>query len=277
MHDTIDGPIQIRYDGLEADQHEIDMGALAESLKGLSRVIGVTGNFAATLKFVQHRDALAIKVVVKPPEAHCFELTAWLKWVNDNPLIVTVVGGLTVSLIAYVFKKAAGDREEMKQLRGALDQAIKELGTRDQTVVDRLLGTIDKMADNLRPAARQAAAPVGRAVRTLTIGGAGSAAKVIIGEAERDAMSADLPTEIGQEQAYEVSLSELDMETGACRWSFVDEPESRTPGKITDPALTLPNNAYALALAAKKPIRVRAKAAMRDGEIAHLYISDVVP
>ena len=79
----------------------------------------------------------------------------------------------------------------MRHLKGALDLAIKELGTRDQAVVDRLLGTIDKMADALRPAARQAVAPIGETADTLTVGDVRHEREVIIGAAENDAILAE--------------------------------------------------------------------------------------
>ena len=138
--------------GLDTDGHEIDMGLLAESMKGLSRIIGVAGNFAATGKVIYHKDAMALKVVAQQSEPRCYSFLAALHWIDQSPLITTVAGGLLVSLVAYIFKKASGDREEMKQLRGALDLAIHELGNKDRTTVEKLLGTIDKMADNLRPA-----------------------------------------------------------------------------------------------------------------------------
>jgi hypothetical protein len=277
LFDALGGPIRIRYDGMDADRHEIEMADLAESLKGLSRIIGVAGNFAATEKFVQHKDALAVRVMVQPPEAHCFEVMAWVKWASENSFLASLTAGLTVLLVSYIFSRAAGQREEMRQLRGALDTAIKELGTRDQTVVDKLLGTIDRMADALRPAAKQAVAPIGSTARTLTIGDPKISGGVTLGAAEKDAITSELPAEIGQEQGYTVLITELDMETGSCRWSFADEPETRMVGKITDPSLSLPNNQYALAMAAKRPIKVRGKATLRDGEIASLYISDTVP
>lgn len=43
-------PIPIRYDGKDAERHEIELSALADSLKGLSRILAVAGNFAATEK-----------------------------------------------------------------------------------------------------------------------------------------------------------------------------------------------------------------------------------
>ncbi len=50
--EIIDEPIRIRYDGLDATNHELELGSLAESLRGLSRIISVTGNFVATGRYV---------------------------------------------------------------------------------------------------------------------------------------------------------------------------------------------------------------------------------
>ncbi len=101
---------------LDAERHEIDLNDLAESLRGMSRIIAVTGNLAATGRFVQHKDALSVRVVARPPEAHCFEIVAWLRWVAENPLTSATVSGLTVALITYVFSVLpAARRDEAPQ------------------------------------------------------------------------------------------------------------------------------------------------------------------
>lgn len=273
--DAIGQPVLIRYDGLDASRHEIELSALADSLKGIARIIGVAGNFAATEKYVQHKDALSVKVLVRPPEAHCFELVAWVKWAAEQPLLAGAGGTLLAALVSYIFSKWSGKKEEMKQLRGALDTAIRELGTRDQEALSRALATIDKMADALRPAVRQAVSPIGQTASTLTIGTGSS--RTVIGQAERDAIMTDTPVEITPEKDYSVMITELDMETGGCRVSVADDEQPRVPGTITDPAFALPNNAYVSAMASKSTIKVRAKASVRDGQVERLYISDTAP
>ena len=276
--DAIGTSILIRYDGLDAEAHEIELAALAESLRGLARIIAVTGNFAATGRYVQHKDALDVRVVVGTPQAHCFELWAFVRWAGEHPLIATTVGGLTVALITYIFKRAAGQREEMRQLRGALDEAIKQLGERDKDTVDRLLTTIDKMADALRPAARQAVAPLGRTAASLTVGLAETREQdVTLSEVDREAILAEGPIEIGEEADFELLITELDMETGSCRVCTVAEPENRFSGRITDPVFTMPNNPYVTAMAAKRAIWIRGKMTFKDGMTDKVFISDYLP
>lgn len=268
-------PVLLRFDGLDADDHEMDMADFASSMKGLAKIIGTAGNFAATEKWIQHKDAMEVRVVVRPPEQHCFEIVAWLRWAVEEPLVVTVAGGLVVSLVAYVFQRSAGKSEEMRHLKGALDQAIKELGTRDQTVVDRMLSTIDRMADALRPSARAAVEPIGKSARTLSIGNTEQPPSIILDVADRDAIHATVAPEISAEQDYEIVISELDLQTGSCRFAFPSEGDSRLIGQVIDPLISTPNNPYVIGMAGMAPLKVRAKAALRDGLIEKLYISDV--
>lgn len=271
-----DEQILIRYDGLDADRHEIEMHALGDALRGLSRVIGVAGNYAATGRFVQHKDALEIRVVARAPEAHCFEIVAFLRWATQDQLISAIVAGLVVGLVQYVFSRAAGKKEEMKHLSAALETAIRELGARDQTTLQSAMATINKMADALLPAARQAVAPLGSSARTLTIGSPSTAAPtIVLDEADKASMTAEAgASQITPEDTHIIHITELDIQTGACKFHFDGDPEVRVSGKITDPVLSIPNNPYALSLAQQAPVTVRAKAQIESGAIMRLFISD---
>lgn len=272
---ALGGPIVIRYDGLDAEKHTIELIAFGESIKGLGRIISVAGNFAATQKFIQHQDALEVRVVALPPESHCFEISAILQWVNQSTLGATIVGGLTVSLVSYIFAKLSRNKAEMKELRGALDLAIREIGNKDQKVIDRLLDTVDRMADSLKPAAKQAVAPIGRTASTLVVQGAG-APSFPVGVAERDAIEATEPPDISDEGVFRVRFHEMNIDSGGGKVSFSDDPDGRTSAVITDPLATTPNNPYAVAFASHAEMSVKGKIASRDGKAEKIYISDVV-
>lgn len=287
-------PLIIRFDGLDAERHEVDLGQLAESLQGLSKIIGVCANFALTERLVQHRDALSVRVVARPPERHCFEFQAWVQWISTNPLVSTIIGGLTVSLITYIFSWAANRREEMRSLKEALKQAITELGHRDEAHTARLLDTIDRMADSLRPSVKQAVAPVGRTAATLTVSNQRRTQAAIVDAVMKEAISAEQGDELGEEQDFHIRITELNMESGAFKFQLEGELEDETEdeaeeeadsapnpdryrGQIVDPAVVLPNNKYALSMAAKRQVTVRAKAMTRDGKIRRLFVSDILP
>ena len=267
-------PLTIRYDGLDADNHVMEITDLAESLRGLGRIIGIAATFAATEKFAQHADARPVKVVVGPPRDNCLIFEAAFFWVEQHPLIVGTASALTATLVAYIFKYFAGRADEMKHLRAVTEEAIRQLGSKDEKVVSRLLDTVDRMAEVLRPAVRSAVKPIGRTASTLSIGSPSMPDPIaVIDKAQRDAIDAEAPPEVGDEQLVEVLFVEMNLDTKACRLTLTSAPEERIAGEITDPELLVPNNAYVTAFAGQVPLIVRAKPTCRDGAIERWYIS----
>jgi hypothetical protein len=273
--DVIETPITIRFDGLDAAHHEIEIEAFAKSIKGFGRIIAGAANFAATENYIQHKDAMDVRVLVRPPEPNCVTVAAIVQWVESSAILSNAVGGLLVALITYIFARAANKREEMKHLRGALETAIKELGNRDQAVVKRLLGTVDKMADALKPATREAVNPIGRTAQRVTVsGGDPGVEPMVLGTAEREAIESRTPVEVTPEDTYEVLFTEMNLDKHTSRVLFMDGTDLRLPAEISDPAIQVPNNPYAVAFAAKVAIKVRAKATLRDGTYEKLHISN---
>lgn len=280
MTDSVLGePIVIRFDGLDADRHEMELVGLSEALDGLARIIAATSNFAISQEYSLRRDTQRVRVVARTPKDGCFIINAIVQYAHHHPMFkdyaIEVIAALTVTLITYIFARAAGKKEEMKILGASLDTAIRELGARDQPTIDRLLGTIDKMADNLRPAVRRSVAPLGESARTLTVGLSSVERGVVLDEADKAAITSPAGLSVDEERSYVVLISELDMQTGACHVDIDgDEARARHPAKITDPECSLPNNAYVMSMAAQEPLAVRAKATIRDGVIERLFISN---
>lgn len=274
MTATIGDPITIRYDGLDADNHLIEIADLASSLKGFSRILTVAATFAVNQRLMERSKARPVRVLVGPPQDGCVIIQAALAWLDQHQFIGGTVSGLTVSLVGYIFNRAAGQKEEMKHLSAALEAAIRELGHRDDKVVAGLLETIDKMADVLRPAARQAVAPIGRSAGTVSVAEHGAPTPaIVVDQAMRDAIEAVDPPQIGDEVIVEFVFVEMNHDSRTCRVSPVPDDASRSPAEITDPEFLLPNNAYATAFAAKRALRVRAKPTIRDGQVERWYIS----
>ncbi|MBB5709306.1 hypothetical protein [Sphingomonas xinjiangensis] len=266
--------IIIRYDGLDAANHSIEIDALGDSLKGLGRIIGVAATFAITEKLVLHSDARPLKVVVGPPEANCLTLHAALAWVDQSDFMAGTASALTASLVTYVITRFARRKEEMKHLRAIAEQALKQAGHRDDAIITRLLDTVDKMADSLKPAVRKAVKPVGVTAQTMTIRGSRADGEaLVVDKAMRDVIDADEPIEIGDEVAITVRFFEMNWDTRTCRIATESDPETRYSAEITDPAIQVPNNAYATAFAGQTPLAVRAKPTLREGEVERWYIS----
>lgn len=78
-------------------------------------------------------------------------------------------------------------------------------------------------------------------------------------------------------QTYQVTrVRAVNVDTGHCIID-VEGVGERITGKITDPALDVPNNVYTTALNSQGPCVVQAKAVRKEGEIKRLYISNATP
>lgn len=275
-------PIVIRFDGLDADNHVIELRSLSESLRGLSRIIAASAHFAITQEVSLRSDRQVVRVVVRPPRDGCVIIDAIVQYAHQHPLIAgfasSTISALTASTIAFIVGKAVNKRDEMKHLSAALNTAIGALGAKDQPTIDRLLSTVDRMADALSGAVKQAVAPVGVSARTLSVGVPSvPSATVVVDEADKAAINSEATLRVEEEKVYDVLLTELDIDDGSCRVHLAGDPEGeRHDGRITDPAIQVPNSPYAVAFAAQERMSVQAKATTREGAIERLYISNYV-
>ena len=67
-------PIVLRYDGLEAERHVIELGSLGQSIQGASRLLGSAGSIVVTGQFAKQTNALAVPVLagsLKPIAGNC--------------------------------------------------------------------------------------------------------------------------------------------------------------------------------------------------------------
>lgn len=261
--------IPVRYDGLDADTHELNLDALGESMQGISRLLAVVGNAAVTGRYVSQSQAMSVRVVAREPQANCFSFQAVVQFAQQQGLLQGSIAAFVTATISYIIAKAANRKEEVKHLAASLDKAIDALAQGNSETRESFAAMIPRLVDALRPAAKQAVEPVGRSCSVMRIG---ASTPIDVGAAA--AIREDAPDSIDQERTYKLLVTELDLETGSARVRLVDEIETRIKASITDPVLKVTGNAYAAALVSGLPLCVTAKAAMRDGQIVRLYISN---
>jgi hypothetical protein len=266
--------LSIRYEGGDAVGHEIDLSQLGQSLQGMARILAVSAHFARTEKYNKQLDALSVKVVAQPVnEHHCFEVSAAITNLAANKELWSGLGtAVFMGVIGYVFNRRKG--EELKHLSDALKQSQGS----NAEMQSRLLATIEKLADALQPAVRQALAPIGLSVESINIRQHGDAsAPVGLDRMTKELASAEKSTTISDAKEFSGVISELDMMTGACKVSLETAPETRISSVITDPIGQRPGNPYAQAMAKLQTIRFTAKAEIdQDGDLINLYISDLI-
>ena len=259
--------VPIGYDGGDAEAHSIELSVLGESMQGMARVLAVTGNFVVTGEYVKQYQAMDVRVLVKEPEANCYTIVALVQSVVQHPLFVGTASAAVGSIVTWLFARASGNKEEMKALKDALDKVL-DLQGKSQ---DNLHATLEKMADALKPAIRQAVAPVGKSVGTMTVAG-----RYVIDEAAAAAIRAPGETEVGSDRSWELVITELDTENKTGKIRLSDDDGRRIKVRITDPLADLTPSPYAMAMANVTTITVRGKPVFRDGDIDTIFISDLL-
>lgn len=268
--------LTFRFDGQEADEHKLELYSLGESMQGLARIASVSAHFAATQKYSRYFGTHSFRIYAEEPRANCFTISATWEFVKQHQILSGAFGALAAILVNWVLTSNANKVEEMKLLKDSLDKAVRELGNRDQATISGLLGTLDRMAFELRNAARLAVSPLGSTANLLTVSSRSGEYAQTYNLADAEAIRLPGPNELTGITTMVVRLSELDSMRGTCKVHLRGLPEDhRIAAEILDPVKDIPNNTYALALASGSEITVCAKLQLRNGEIARLYISDI--
>jgi hypothetical protein len=93
-------------------------------------------------------------------------------------------------------------------------------------------------------------------------------------EASAEALRSRDELEVGETGEHLVEIVGVFKTNGACRVRLLEGDREVVSGKITDPALATPGNAYTTALDQGRPLLVMAKPTLKDGAIHRLFISD---
>lgn len=269
-------PIVIRYDGLDATGHQIDLALLGQSLQGAGRLIAVSAHLAFTGVYVSRTPAMSVRVLAQPPQANCYELPASIVGVVPVLPLLTDTGRALAkraleAIVNYIFAHNAGRSQEAEKAMDVAKTAIDA----NREVTLRLLDVVDAMqraANDQRPAVRSFAAPVGNSVSTAIIGDRVEA--FVIDAGAKEIIEREDDAEIGPAQTFTVALSELDIKTGSCKVALYGENNGRISAEITDPVVRMPRSPYSAALDAQGWIKVTAKPHIKGGKLEKLTISD---
>lgn len=264
--------ISIRYEGGDAARHTIDLHQLGVSLQGMARVLAVSAHFIETGKYNKQFDTLSVRVVAEPVQEHnCYEVSATIMNLGSNLGLWSGLGTAAVmSVVGYVFNRRK--EHEMKYLSEALQKSLDQ----QAGVQDRLLATIERLADALQPSVRQALSPVGQSVESINLRERGrQTPSVVLDQETKDLAASAKENSFSEAREMSGVISELDMLTGACKVALDSDPSTRISAKIVDPVVGQPNNPYAMALTAVSSLTFTAKAEIdSNGDVVTLYISD---
>jgi hypothetical protein len=270
--DEIIEPIPLRYDGMDAENHEIELASLGESLQGASRIISVVSNFVVTGEYKFNYQSHDIRVVTKEPTAKCFELLLFIKAVSQHPMFGGFAGSLVAAIVAYVIAKKSKEPTEAEKRLLHIEEKLIEHGTQDRKILIGMLSVIEKMADDLHPSLKQTVAPIEVTCETIQIGRTEYEPLVITPDRKKKIIEEGEIT-IDDERDYSVYITELDKENATCKVRFSQSgEEKRIPAIVADPTIKVTNDPYTLAMASRSEVQVTGKLEYQDEELKRLHI-----
>lgn len=264
---------RIKYDGLVYGDHTIDLVSLGESLQGFAKILATVGHFVSTGLYARQYSAQSVKVTTTAQlEKGSIDITAFVS--ASVPILFGGAGGAVLTaVVQHVLGRK--ERQKMEYLASALKQALdqnKELAENSLQMSERLLSTIERMADGLASARKQAVSPIGKSCKTISLL-EGDNQIVQADSSLKEYFEAENISSVSNLQKFDGRLTELDKDNGNCKLTMDDD--SRLSGVISDPALSVPGNIYIKAFAEDLRINVTAKAQIdKNGEVTKLFISD---
>lgn len=276
--------ISLRYDGLDAENHEIELTCLGESLKGFSKILATAGTFAVTQRYSKNVSYQDVKIYAREAKANCFTLDTAMNFITQSQLFSGSAGAILGALVPYIFARNAQKKEEMKALKEALEKAIEALGNKDRPTIDGLIAVIDKMAGELRPSVRQAVSPIGNTCNHISVSTGLGNRPATINEADKKAIDQLEDDEVLGLREYKVFVTEFDAQRMTAK-VIIDGDDSckRVIAQISDPSASKAENPYLAALgrymannsASGSCVTVTAKATVKKGLINKLFIVDI--
>ncbi|WP_274626725.1 hypothetical protein [Arvimicrobium flavum] len=284
-------PVKIQFAGIDAAEHRMDALLLGKSLSGIARVYNSVGHlhFHGQLRTSEHTD---IRVQAGPPKPGTIWYLIYLMVVHGKmavypELLFEAAGFVVPAFVKAIIAKKTGQGGEMDkaldiirhqsdqyhELASAMQAAGVERERRAEQREDRLLGLVEMLATQNRGPLADLAAPVGRTVaevRQLPHG----IDPIVVDAPTAESLRSPEEVTVGETQRFRGTITALDTKTGAFKFEEADSGRELR-GKITDPALTTPQNVYSHALDTKVALALVAKPTLRaDGGIHKLFVSD---
>ena len=286
------GHMDIKYEGGDADRNLIDSLQYSKSLEGSSRLYRLIAHYCLYGEVLTPRQKSSLRCFSAPAEKGSYDtaiavltdLTHHYPAFNDiykkafDWLVATVMtyvkdslsGKSSVKELVEVIKEQAKDSSELNVL---LANGLVRANDNLASLLEKAISSAPLLVEQARPHYRAALTPVGKSCVEM-IQFSGKEGQIVITEPDALAIRSDEDLVVGEAGAFTINrVFSLSVNSGSCLVE-IDGMGGTHPGKITDIALSQPNNPYTRALDNHKPFKVRAKPVYKDGDLHKLFITE---
>jgi hypothetical protein len=277
-------PVKISFSGGDASNHRMDALLLGQSLSGIARVYNAVGHlhFDRQLRSSEHSK---IRVQVGPPEPGSIFYLLYMLMVHGRmavyPELFFALAEFAIpEFIKAMIGKKTGQTELLEKALAVIEKMhadhheLAMVGQEnDRNTHDQLFSLVGKLVDQNRGPLADMAAPIGKTadeIRQI----AHNSEPIVIDAPIAESLRSPEEVTVGKNQVMRGTITALDLKNGTFKFEQ-EKTQVEYRGKITDPALAVPQNVYSHALNTKNVISITAKPTIREnGEIHKLFVSD---
>ena len=274
--------ISIKFDGVDADKHSLDVRSLGECLVALDRVTNYGLVSICEYRFPRRGERFPLRVVAQEPKQGSFEILA--DFAPYTSLLLPLVPEMFYSgasdiiwnWLSWIVKRCSGNDREADPHFTELMALTKELHKSQALSEERTQKFLLEALDKMRPVARELVAPVGPSADTLSISNPSNAGlKTVIDLPMADNIRAGEKLEVGAMETLVVQVDGLIHHSKQLKIHHPELTGKFVSASVRDPAFGELNSPYTRAVANKGKLKVAAKPVRKpDGSLHTLYIMD---
>ncbi|KAB2875287.1 MAG: hypothetical protein F9K38_14810 [Pseudorhodoplanes sp.] len=279
-------PFELSFDGRDADGHTADALYIGQSLQGIARL------YNSVIGWHLHGRILApafqdVRVHVGPPKDGSLLYIIYMMMVHGKmavypEIFFELAQFLIPAAVKALIARRSGQMKIVEKQADAMlemyrryDEFARQVHSDHVREKGQLLDVLKTLADANRKPLADMTAPVGRTVKQIEHF-KNLPEPVVVDEPIAEALRTQDGAVVGELEKYFGKLVAVDTVTGACKL-LLDDSAKPIKGKITDPALAMPENPYTHALDTQTHVTVTAKPVSKNGKISTLYVSDAKP
>jgi hypothetical protein len=216
--------IILRYEGLDAADHRIDLAQLGHSLQGAAQLLGTAASIVETGEYAKRASTMPVRILAGVPRDGSWEIPAIIMSVLPPPDQQSMLAGYakqlataaTTKIVNYAISKFKSDKpSETAMVLQTVEKAMAEVGQTSRHAIDAVV----RMAEQQRTPIRQLVIPVGVSCETLMVGSVANGA-IPIDSVLRAAIDAPEELEIRSSARHEILISEMDRVNQSCKFAF---------------------------------------------------------
>lgn len=276
------GQIGFVFDGREAAKHAIDAREMGRSLIGLDRAVNVSLSLVVSGRLPKQRERYGFYLAAKSPTPGSVDLPTVIQnvpWVL--PLVheaLTSMGTEYIkNFISWLLLWHGGRKPEADQHMDKMLDLVSEMNRHDEVQTRSWQETVLGLVDRLAPTARDIVEPVGRSASSLSIGAVEQKRPTtVVDEATAETIRSKEDIELQESAEFTLRIDGIIRHSRSIKAEFIDRPGEYISADVRDPEFDSVPNPYTAALNNGEPLTVRARPALRGGQMFKLYVMEVL-